>query len=71
MKRSKVLIDYKLCKKCGICSHFCPKQVFTFNELDGPQVDKEEDCIACEKCVMMCPEMAIEITNLREEQNNA
>jgi len=68
MKRYKVFIDYKLCKKCGICNHFCSKQVFIFNELDGPQVDKEDDCIGCKRCVIMCPEMAIEIINHKEEQ---
>jgi len=67
MKTPKVLIDYKLCKRCGICSHFCPKQVFVCDELNSVQVNKEEDCIACEKCVIMCPEMAIEIITQKEE----
>lgn len=60
---AKILIDYILCKKCGICASFCPKKVYSFNELEGPRIEKEEECTTCNKCVIMCPEMAIEIVN--------
>jgi len=66
----KIIIDRKLCKKCGICAAFCPKKVYSFNELDGSRVEKEEECIACEKCVIMCPEMAIEILNSKENSRS-
>jgi len=66
----KIIIDRKLCKKCGICAAFCPKKVYSFNELDGSRVEKEEECIACEKCVIMCPEMAIEILNGKENSRS-
>ena len=60
---AKIKIDRILCKKCGICAFVCPKQVFKFNELEGPQVDHPDDCIFCERCIMMCPDMAIDIRN--------
>ncbi|MFW6149362.1 MAG: 4Fe-4S binding protein, partial [Atribacterota bacterium] len=34
----RIDIDRTLCKKCGICASVCPKKVFKFNELEGPQV---------------------------------
>jgi len=66
----KIFIDGKLCKKCGICAAFCPKKVYSFDELDGPRVEKEEECSVCEKCVIMCPDMAIEILNGKENSKN-
>jgi 2-oxoglutarate ferredoxin oxidoreductase subunit delta len=60
---AKIEIDRVLCKRCGICAFVCPKQVFEFNELEGPQVVRPDDCIYCDMCIMMCPDMAIEINN--------
>lgn len=57
----KIIIDYELCKKCGICSAFCPKKVYSFNELNGLKVAREEECTACDKCVIMCPDFAIKV----------
>jgi 2-oxoglutarate ferredoxin oxidoreductase subunit delta len=55
-------INRYLCKKCGICAYVCPKQVFGFNELDGPLVLNVDHCILCDMCIMMCPDMAIHIS---------
>ncbi|MDD4344084.1 MAG: ferredoxin family protein [Eubacteriales bacterium] len=60
---AKIEIDRVLCKKCGICAFVCPKQVFEFNELEGPQVVRPDDCIHCDMCIMMCPDMAIQISD--------
>ena len=59
---AKISISRVFCKKCGICANVCPKQVYEFNGLEGPQVAKPDDCIFCDLCIMMCPEMAIDIT---------
>lgn len=59
---AKIVINYKLCKKCGICAAFCPKKVYTFNALDGLKAARETDCVACEKCVIMCPDLALIVT---------
>jgi len=58
---AKIKLDRDLCKKCRICVDTCPMDVFSFNELEGPKIEDEEKCIACEKCVIMCPDFAIEI----------
>lgn len=58
---AKIKLDRDLCKKCRICVDTCPVDVYSFNELEGPKIENEEKCIACEKCVIMCPDFAIEI----------
>lgn len=63
----RIDIDRTLCKKCGICASVCPKKVFKLNELEGPQVTNPNDCILCELCIMMCPDMAIDIRNKIKE----
>lgn len=62
---AKIIVNYKLCKKCGICAAFCPKKIYSFNELEGLKVVKEKECTACDKCVLLCPDFAI--TVIREK----
>ncbi len=52
------------CKGCGICAHFCPKQVLMITERNKSAVapGKEGDCIACGQCEMRCPDYAIFVT---------
>ncbi len=55
------------CKGCNLCIHFCPKQVLQpSSEINAkgyhfPDVvaGKENDCVNCEFCTMVCPEFAI------------
>ncbi|MBL7163660.1 MAG: 4Fe-4S binding protein [Anaerolineales bacterium] len=55
------------CKGCNLCIHFCPKQVLeesTGTNAKGyhyPEIisGREEDCVNCEFCTMVCPEFAI------------
>lgn len=58
----KVEVDENLCKRCGICSLFCPRNVFT-KERDGLPVHKyEEKCTGCNLCVLRCPDIALTLT---------
>lgn len=54
------------CKGCGVCVHFCPKQVLTLGEDGLPRVQAPEECIGCRLCEYRCPDLAIEV--LKEEQ---
>ena len=57
----KHLINREYCKGCGICVHFCPKQVLALDEDEKVVALKPENCIACRLCELRCPDLAIEI----------
>ena len=56
------------CKKCGICSSFCPKNVIGQDEDGGPVFERPEDCIGCRFCELHCPDFAITVTEIDSEQ---
>lgn len=51
-----VVVDLRLCKKCGICTEICPKGVF-----DDGRVLNERKCTGCRLCEVYCPDFAIEV----------
>ena len=70
--RGQVHIIPERCKGCNICIQFCPQQVL--QESGGANVKgyhypeivpgKEESCVHCEFCTMICPEFAIFTTEV-------
>ncbi|MHA1822049.1 MAG: 4Fe-4S dicluster domain-containing protein [Promethearchaeota archaeon] len=58
-------LDINLCKGCGYCIDECPKGVLDFDDEPSPKgyylckIVHPEDCIACKRCELICPEMAI------------
>ncbi|MFH1454558.1 MAG: ferredoxin family protein [Armatimonadota bacterium] len=64
---NKVVVDENLCKGCGLCINFCPKNVLKFSDhLNAkgfyPAVQADEKlCTACGICYMMCPDAAITV----------
>jgi 2-oxoglutarate ferredoxin oxidoreductase subunit delta len=54
-------IQQEWCKGCGICVHFCPKNVLELNEQNKVFVAYPEKCIACRMCELRCPDLAIEV----------
>lgn len=57
-KVSKIIINKKACKRCGICVAFCPKKVFT-SENGLPIVANLDECTKCKLCELRCPDYAI------------
>jgi 2-oxoglutarate ferredoxin oxidoreductase subunit delta len=49
----------KRCKRCGICSHFCPEGAIAELDDGTPVLAKPEACNACRLCEYMCPDWAV------------
>lgn len=67
-KKYRVTIYDAWCKQCGICVEFCPKGVFTKDELGTPQPTFQEKCIGCAQCVLHCPDFAIAVSEEEAEE---
>lgn len=68
------VIDSNRCKGCGLCVTVCPKKVL---EISGEVNAKgyfpvcqarPEDCIYCTTCCLMCPDVAITISEIAAEK---
>ncbi len=65
--RGQVCLIPDRCKGCRLCIQFCPEQVLRESrKANGkgyhyPEVapGKDEACVHCEFCTMICPEFAI------------
>jgi 2-oxoglutarate ferredoxin oxidoreductase subunit delta len=53
------------CKRCGLCSAFCPGNVYDVDEVGRPVVARPEQCKTCYQCELRCPDFAIQV--VREE----
>ena len=70
----KHIVDNDRCKGCELCVTVCPKNVL---ELSG-EVNamgyfpvyqaRPEDCVYCTTCCIMCPDVAIAISKLSEDE---
>jgi len=69
-KRAKAHhINRDWCKGCGICVHFCPKQVLELDSEERVVAVRPEDCIVCRLCERMCPDLALEIEEEEQERS--
>lgn len=65
--RGQVFLILERCKGCNLCVEFCPKEVLQVSLARNekgyhyPEIipGKEENCIHCEFCTLICPEFAI------------
>lgn len=63
---ARVEIVAELCKSCGYCVKFCPKNVLaigkTVNSKGYEVVESvNDDCVGCCSCARMCPAGAINV----------
>jgi len=49
------------CKRCGICSHFCPVEAIGVDAEGTPRLADPDACTACRLCEHLCPDFAIEM----------
>jgi len=69
----KHFIDVDRCKGCGLCVTVCPKNVLEISdEMNNmgyyPAYQaRPQDCISCAICCVMCPDVAITITQIAED----
>lgn len=64
----------QLCKGCGLCIQKCPTNIIVWSKdklgvYGTPLVetDDQDKCIACFKCEMACPDLAIRIDRIRNK----
>jgi 2-oxoglutarate ferredoxin oxidoreductase subunit delta len=65
---SRIIVDERYCKGCGLCIGVCNKQIIV---LDPDKItDKgyrpamltdESQCTACANCALICPDVAITV----------
>ncbi len=60
-------INSFLCKSCGYCIKFCPKQILSMGGERNkrgffyPSLTDSDKCLSCAVCAVVCPEGAIEL----------
>lgn len=65
--KAKVTIHKDICKGCGLCVEFCPREVLALDEeinLLGyrPATLTDADkCNGCGFCYVVCPDLAVEV----------
>jgi len=68
----KVEINKDRCKGCGFCLTVCKKGVLAWgNDINGygvrtVVVNTPDNCIGCGLCAIMCPDVCIELTEVRK-----
>ncbi|MFS8541037.1 MAG: 4Fe-4S binding protein [Tissierellales bacterium] len=58
VKTEKLIVEKDLCKGCGICVAFCPKNVLEIKD-NKVNIHDIDSCIQCGLCELRCPDFAI------------
>ncbi|MGQ9846899.1 MAG: ATP-binding protein, partial [Bacteroidales bacterium] len=59
--RQKAVIDYSLCKNCGLCINYCRFDAISF--INGKVAISEISCDGCKLCTRICPAKAISMVD--------
>ena len=63
-KKQVPVFSQTRCKRCGICSHFCPAEAIGVEEDGMPYLADSEACTSCGLCSDMCPDWAVYLTEV-------
>ncbi len=70
-RKKRLVLRPEWCKGCLICVEFCPKQVLALDQDQKIIAPNEEACIACGLCELRCPDLAIELMDVADEEGQA
>jgi len=65
--KNRVEIYEGWCKKCGICTAFCPQNALDIDEEGYPFVKYPDKCKGCDLCELRCPDFAIVVSDNEQE----
>jgi len=63
-KSFKITVNDELCKSCGICYWVCPTHAIVKGKLNAPKIADQTLCIGCKQCERLCPDFAIDISEV-------
>ncbi len=69
MSVKQIHIDQKICKGCGLCIFYCPREVLKLSSESNAkgynvvEVYQPENCVGCKLCEYSCPDFAITVEN--------
>jgi len=67
MAKGRIIVKSELCKGCGYCQLFCPKDCIEMSGQTNRKgyfyaaISDPETCTGCNICSQMCPDFAIEV----------
>ena len=53
--------DEDRCIQCRVCERQCSFDVFSYDAEDNVMVHREENCVGCQRCAVLCPTNALSI----------
>jgi NADH-quinone oxidoreductase subunit F len=71
-KRCRSLITYTITDKCNGCTKCfqeCPVNAIAFRPFEKHEID-QNICTKCDNCRVVCPENAVELVNVNDEDQN-
>jgi 2-oxoglutarate ferredoxin oxidoreductase subunit delta len=72
--RGRIYVLKELCKGCSFCVEYCPRDVLELSQefnkkgYHPPVAVREEDCVDCRLCELICPEFAIYAEEIKDEE---
>lgn len=66
-QKGKVTVKSEWCKGCNICVSFCPTKVLDLDKNICVVADPDK-CIGCKMCELRCPDFAISVEVVKENE---